>query len=62
MKVKEVIKLIEDDGWYLWRHKGTSHRQYKHLEKPGKVTVSGKLSQDLRIGTKNSMLKQAGLK
>ncbi|UJB68852.1 type II toxin-antitoxin system HicA family toxin [Acaryochloris sp. 'Moss Beach'] len=61
MKVKEVIKLIEDDGWYLARTKG-SHRQYKHSLKTGLVTVSGKPSDDLAPGTLNSILKQAGLK
>ncbi|HEY9826878.1 MAG TPA: type II toxin-antitoxin system HicA family toxin [Stenomitos sp.] len=61
MKVKEVIQLIEDDGWYLVRTKG-SHRQYKHFTKAGLVTVPGKLSDDLAPGTLNSILKQAGLK
>jgi predicted RNA binding protein YcfA (HicA-like mRNA interferase family) len=61
MKVKEVIKMIEDDGWYLARTRG-SHRQYKHAFKVGLVTVPGKLSDDLAPGTLNSVLKQAGLK
>jgi predicted RNA binding protein YcfA (HicA-like mRNA interferase family) len=61
MKVREVIQLIEDDGWYLARTKG-SHRQYKHSTKTGLVTVLGKLSDDLAPGTLNSILKQAGLK
>lgn len=61
MKVKEVIQLIEDDGWYLARTKG-SHHQYKHSTKAGLVTVPGKLSDDLAPGTLNSILKQAGLK
>lgn len=61
MKVKEVIKLIEDNGWYLAQTKG-SHRQYKHSLKTGLVTVSGKPSDDLAPGTLNSILKQAGLK
>lgn len=61
MKVKDVIKLLEGDGWYLVRTKG-SHRQFKHLSKPGTVTVSGKLSVDIPPGTLNSILKQAGLK
>ncbi|MGD1860828.1 MAG: type II toxin-antitoxin system HicA family toxin [Leptolyngbyaceae cyanobacterium] len=61
MKVKEVIKLIEQDGWYLARTRG-SHRQYKHGEKTGLVTVPGKLSDDLAIRTLNSILKQAGLR
>lgn len=41
MKVRKVIQVIEDDGWYLARTKG-SHRQYKHAKKPGLVTVPGK--------------------
>ena len=61
MKVKELIKLIESDGWELLRTRG-SHRQYKHSKKPGKVTISGKLSADVPPGTLNSALKQAGLK
>lgn len=60
-KVKDLIKLLEDDGWYLVTTEG-SHRQYKHSEKKGKVTVSGKLSDDVRKGTLSSILKQAGLK
>ena len=61
MKVKEIIKLVEKDGWYLARTKG-SHRQYKHKIKIGLVTVPGKLSDELAPGTQNSILKQAGLK
>jgi predicted RNA binding protein YcfA (HicA-like mRNA interferase family) len=61
MRVKDVIKLLEGDGWYLVRTKG-SHRQFKHPSKLGLVTVSGKLSVDVPPGTLNSILKQAGLK
>jgi predicted RNA binding protein YcfA (HicA-like mRNA interferase family) len=61
MKAREVIKLIEEDGWFWVRTKG-SHRQYKHSEKPGLVTVPGKLGDDLALGTLQSILKQAGLK
>ena len=61
MRVKEVIKLLEEDGWYPARTKG-SHRQFKHPAKSGTVTVSGKLSVDVPPGTLNSILKQAGLK
>jgi predicted RNA binding protein YcfA (HicA-like mRNA interferase family) len=61
MKIKEIIKIIENDDWYLVRTRG-SHRQYKHPTKPGLVTVPGKLSDDLAQGTLNSILKQAGLK
>lgn len=61
MKVKEIIKILEDDDWYLVRTRG-SHRQYKHQTKPGLVTVPGKLSDDLAPGTLSSILKQAGIK
>ncbi|WP_035987573.1 type II toxin-antitoxin system HicA family toxin [Leptolyngbya sp. KIOST-1] len=61
MKVRAVINLIEQDGWYLARTRG-SHRQYKHSTKPGIVTVPGKLSDDLARGTLNSIFKQAGIK
>jgi len=61
MKVREVVRLLEEDGWYLARTKG-SHRQYKHPTKPGTVTVSGNSGVDMPPGTLNSILKQAGLK
>jgi len=61
VKIREVIRLIEEDGWYLARTKG-AHRQYKHPVKKGLVTISGKLSDDVDKGTLNSILKQAGLK
>lgn len=61
MKVRDVIKLIEQDGWYLARIRG-SHRQYKHSSKRGLVTVPGKPGDDLASGTLDSILKQAGLK
>ncbi len=59
-KVKEIIKLIESDGWYLARTKG-DHRQFKHPTKKGKVTVPGKLSDDIDPNTAKSILNQAGL-
>ena len=61
MKVREAIKLIEQEGWYLDRTRG-SHRQYKHLQKRGVVTIAGKPGDELAPGTRNSILKQAGLK
>jgi predicted RNA binding protein YcfA (HicA-like mRNA interferase family) len=60
MKVSEVIKKLETDGWYLYKTKG-SHRQFKHPVKPGKVTVPGQLSKDLAIGTLKSIWKQSQL-
>jgi len=61
VKVREVIKRIERDGWFLVVVRG-SHRQFKHPTKLGRVTVAGGPSDDLAPGTLNSILKQAGLK
>ena len=61
MKFREVIKLIETDGWYLARTRG-SHRHYKHPTKPGIVTIAGHPNVDIPKGTLNSILKQARLK
>ena len=61
MKVRDIIKMIEADGWYLVATKG-SHRQYKHPSKPGRVTIAGHPGDDLAPGTLNSILKQAQLK
>lgn len=61
MKTKEVIKLIELDGWYEVRQKG-SHRQYRHPLKKGLVTIPvHRLSSDLSMGLEKSILKQAGI-
>ena len=61
MKVRDVIRVIEDKGWFLVAIRG-SHRQFKHPNKPGRVTIAGKPSDDLAPGTRNSIMKQAGLK
>jgi len=61
MKVREIIKIIENDGWYLKRTKG-SHRQFKHPTRSGKVTIAGHERDDLHPKTEISILKQAGLK
>jgi predicted RNA binding protein YcfA (HicA-like mRNA interferase family) len=61
MKVRDVLRLIQDDGWFQVTQKG-SHRQFKHPEKPGRVTVAGHPTQEMDKGTLNSILKQAGLK
>jgi predicted RNA binding protein YcfA (HicA-like mRNA interferase family) len=60
VKVSEILRLIGRDGWYLDRQRG-SHRQYKHPNKRGLVTVSGKPSDDLHPKTRDSILRQAGL-
>jgi predicted RNA binding protein YcfA (HicA-like mRNA interferase family) len=61
MKVSEILKIIQNDGWKLVATRG-SHRQFTHASKPGRVTVPGKPSDDLAMGTQSSVLKQAGLK
>jgi predicted RNA binding protein YcfA (HicA-like mRNA interferase family) len=61
MKVREVIRLLQQDGWRPVRTKG-SHRQIQHPRKPGTVTVSGRLGIDIPPGTLNSILKSSGLK
>jgi predicted RNA binding protein YcfA (HicA-like mRNA interferase family) len=45
-KVREVIKMLKDDNWYLVAQKG-SHRQFKHATKHGRVTINGKTSDTL---------------
>jgi predicted RNA binding protein YcfA (HicA-like mRNA interferase family) len=61
MKVQELIALLKANGWVQVRMTG-SHRQFHHPGKPGTVTVSGKPSVDIPVGTLMSVLKQAGLK
>lgn len=58
MKVRDIVKRIEEDGWYLVRIRG-DHRQYKHPIKKGIVTISGQLGKDMPIGTLLNVLKQA---
>lgn len=61
MKAREVIQMIERDGWFRVDAKG-GHRQFKHPTKRGRVTIPGNLGKDIPPGTLNSILKQAGLK
>lgn len=61
MKVRDIIKILERDGWFLVTTKG-SHLQYKHPSKPGRVTVAGHKNHELAPGTLNSIMKQTGLK
>jgi predicted RNA binding protein YcfA (HicA-like mRNA interferase family) len=61
MKISDILKMLNEDGWYLAATKG-SHRQFKHPNKPGRVTVPGRPSDDIAPGTKNSIFKQAGWK
>jgi predicted RNA binding protein YcfA (HicA-like mRNA interferase family) len=61
VSIRQLVRLLEQDGWVEVRQKG-SHRQFRHALKKGTVTVAGKPSADVPIGTLNSVLKQAGLK
>ena len=61
MKVRELLRRLHDDGWVIAGTRG-SHRQFKHDDKPGLVTVPGKPGDDLAPGTYASILKQAGMK
>jgi len=61
MKVRDVIRLLKEDGWEVVRQRG-SHRQWKHPNKPGLVTLAGKPSDDLPAGTLRSIFRQSGLK
>jgi len=59
LKFREILKIIEDDGWYLTRQKG-SHRQFKHKTKKGVVTIAfHSISDEIAKGTLSSILKQA---
>ena len=61
MKVRDVIRRIEEDGWEFKRQRG-SHRIYRHPNKPGTVTVAGARNKDVPSGTLGNILWQAGLK
>ena len=60
MKVKEVLKILEADGWYIDRTRG-GHRILKHQSKSGIVVIPGKPSDDIPVGTLSSIWKQAKL-
>jgi predicted RNA binding protein YcfA (HicA-like mRNA interferase family) len=61
MKVRQVIRLIEANGWRLVRQRG-SHRQFRHATKPGRVTIAGNDGDDVKTGTLASILRRARLK
>ncbi|MBT8108197.1 MAG: type II toxin-antitoxin system HicA family toxin [Gammaproteobacteria bacterium] len=61
MKVRDMLRLLHDNGWHQVAQRG-SHRQFKHPEIPGRVTVPGKPSDNLAPATRISILKQAGIR
>lgn len=60
MKIKDVLELLKENGWFIVRTKG-SHRQLKHPTILGVITLAGKLSDDIKKGTLGSILRKAGL-
>jgi predicted RNA binding protein YcfA (HicA-like mRNA interferase family) len=62
MKVRDIIKAMELDGWRMEKRTATGHRKFSHFTKQGKVTVSGQLGEDVPAGTLNAIMKQTGLK
>ncbi|MDA1129373.1 MAG: type II toxin-antitoxin system HicA family toxin [Chloroflexi bacterium] len=61
MKVRDVLDLLQEEGWTLVRQRG-SHRQFKHLEKQGRVTIAGHPRDDVPPGTLSNIFRQAGLR
>jgi predicted RNA binding protein YcfA (HicA-like mRNA interferase family) len=61
VKVRDILKLLRQDGWEQVRTKG-SHHQFRHPRKPGTVTVAGKPGVEIPIGTLKNIFKQARLK
>lgn len=61
-KVRDILAILRRDGWFEIKSKGGDHRQFRHVKKPGRVTVDGKPSDDMRVKTWDSVLRQAGLK
>lgn len=61
MKVRDILKLMERDGWVLKNQEG-SHRHFVHPTKAGKVTVAGKPGDDAPVGTAKAIMKQAGIR
>jgi len=60
MKVRDIVRELEDDGWVQTRRVG-SHRQFRRPAKPGTVTVPGRMGDELAKGTVGSIVRQAGL-
>jgi predicted RNA binding protein YcfA (HicA-like mRNA interferase family) len=60
VKVWGIVALVEADGWRLHSTRG-SHRQYKHPDKPGRVTIPGKMRDDVHPKLEKSILRQAGI-
>jgi predicted RNA binding protein YcfA (HicA-like mRNA interferase family) len=62
MKVRDVVKRLEADGWRFYRHGKGDHQHYRHPTKPGLVTIDGRPGEDMPIGTLKAIWKQAGMR
>jgi len=62
LKVREILKMLKEDGWYQLKARQTSgsHRQFKHPTKKGRVTVNGKPSEEVGLNDQRSIFNQAG--
>jgi predicted RNA binding protein YcfA (HicA-like mRNA interferase family) len=60
LKVRDIIRAIEADGWRMVAQRG-SHRQFKHPLKKGRVTVPGHPKDDLHPALEKSIRQQAQL-
>jgi len=61
MKLRDIIKAMESEGWRIEKRTATGHRKFSHPDRPGKVTVSGQMNDDLPIGTLKAIMKQTGV-
>jgi predicted RNA binding protein YcfA (HicA-like mRNA interferase family) len=62
MKVRDIIKAMESEGWRMEKRTATGHRKFSHPLRAGKVTVSGQMHEDVPIGTLRAIMKQTGVK
>lgn len=60
MKVRDVLRALAEDGWFVVRTRG-SHRVMKHSKKQGIVVVPGHPSDDVAPGTLKSIREKAQL-
>ncbi len=61
-KVRDMLKILREDGWIEVKSSRGDHRSFKHPAKSGKVTVDGKPGDDVKMDRWYSMLRQAGLR
>ena len=64
MTYRQLIKLLEANGWMFHRTGKGAHMIYRHSTRPGTIVVAhgGELGREIPTGTQNAILRQAGLK